>query len=130
MGKEEKKKGGIYMLKKLQIQTNRRDEMIDITHEAEAFLRKTGVKNGLALIYCPHTTAGITINENADPDVKRDMLRRFDEIYPWEHELGQAYGGKYGGTYESEYNRRLPACHHRRRPPDTRNMAGRLFLRI
>lgn len=75
------------MLKKLQIQTNRRDEMIDITHEAVAFLRKTGVKNGLALIYCPHTTAGITINENADPDVKRDMLRRFDEMYPWEHEL-------------------------------------------
>lgn len=63
------------MLKKMQIQTNRRDEMIDITHEAEAFLRKTGVKNGLALIYCPHTTAGITINENADPDVKRDMLK-------------------------------------------------------
>lgn len=68
------------MLKRLQIQTNRRDEMIDITHEAEVFLRETGVKNGLALIYCPHTTAGITINENADPDVKRDMLRRFDEV--------------------------------------------------
>ncbi len=57
MGKEEKKKGGIHMLKKLQIQTNKRDEMIDITHEAELFLRETGVKNGLALIYCPHTTA-------------------------------------------------------------------------
>jgi thiamine phosphate synthase YjbQ (UPF0047 family) len=112
MGKEEKKKGGIHMLKKLQIQTNKRDEMIDITHEAESFLRETGVRNGLALIYCPHTTAGITINENADPDVKRDMLRRFDEMYPWEHEL------------------RLSACHHRRRAPDTRNMAGRLFLRI
>ncbi|MED5048049.1 secondary thiamine-phosphate synthase enzyme YjbQ [Bacillus siamensis] len=81
------------MLKQLQIQTNRRDEMIGITHEAEAFLRETGVKNGLALIYCPHTTAGITINENADPDVKRDMLRRFDEVYPWEHALDRHMEG-------------------------------------
>ena len=47
----------------------------------------------MALIYCPHTTAGITINENADPDVKRDMLRRFDEMYPWEHELDRHMEG-------------------------------------
>ncbi|MEC1627784.1 secondary thiamine-phosphate synthase enzyme YjbQ, partial [Bacillus mojavensis] len=81
------------MLKTLQIKTNKRDEMIEITHEVEAFLQETGVANGAALIYCPHTTAGITINENADPDVKRDMLRRFDEIYPWDHELDRHIEG-------------------------------------
>lgn len=59
------------MLKTLQIKTTKRDEMIDITHEVETFLQETGITSGAALIYCPHTTAGITINENADPDVKK-----------------------------------------------------------
>ncbi|KJJ41032.1 hypothetical protein UM89_16320 [Bacillus subtilis] len=81
------------MLKTLQIKTAKRDEMIEITREVEAFLQETGVTSGAALIYCPHTTAGITINENADPDVKKDMLRRFDEVYPWEHELDRHMEG-------------------------------------
>jgi len=75
------------MLKKFSIQTNKRDEMIDITREVQHFVNELQVKEGISVIYCPHTTAGITINENADPDVKRDMVRRFDEVYPWEHEL-------------------------------------------
>lgn len=81
------------MLKTLQITTNKRDEMIEITREVETFLQETGVASGAALIYCPHTTAGITINENADPDVKKDMLRRFDEVYPWEHKLDRHMEG-------------------------------------
>ncbi|QXG62966.1 secondary thiamine-phosphate synthase enzyme YjbQ, partial [Bacillus spizizenii] len=81
------------MLKTLQINTSKRDEMIEITSEVEAFLQETGVTSGAALIYCPHTTAGITINENADPNVKTDMLRRFDEVYPWEHELDRHMEG-------------------------------------
>lgn len=95
------------MLKTLQIKTTKRDEMIDITREVEAFLQETGITSGAALIYCPHTTAGITINENADPDVKKDMLRRFDEVYPWEHEPGPPYGGQYSCTHEVEYSRSL-----------------------
>lgn len=75
------------MLKKFTIKTSKRDEMIDVTGEVHDFLSEAGVESGLALVYCPHTTAGITINENADPDVKRDLLRRFDEIYPWSHTL-------------------------------------------
>ncbi|TWP01896.1 hypothetical protein EUA35_15625 [Bacillus subtilis] len=65
------------MLKTLQIKTTKRDEMIDITREVEAFLQETGITSGAALIYCPHTTAGITINENADPDVKGYYFVRF-----------------------------------------------------
>lgn len=78
-----RKKGGVQMLKKQTVHTNRRDEMIEITDEVQAFVNELGIQEGTVLIYCPHTTAGITINENADPDVKSDMLRRFDETYPW-----------------------------------------------
>ena len=74
------------MLKKLTIRTNSRDEMIDITEEVRKYVNEQEVLEGVIYIYCPHTTAGITINENADPDVKHDMLMRWDEVYPWEHE--------------------------------------------
>jgi secondary thiamine-phosphate synthase enzyme len=67
------------------LRTSRRDEMIDITREVAAIVNKEQVTEGLAVIYCPHTTAGITIQENADPDVKHDVLMRLDEVYPWEH---------------------------------------------
>lgn len=67
------------------LQTARRDEMIDITRKVASIVAREGVKDGLAVVYCPHTTAGITIQENADPDVKHDILMRLDEVYPWEH---------------------------------------------
>ncbi|SDF90512.1 secondary thiamine-phosphate synthase enzyme [Fontibacillus panacisegetis] len=73
------------MLQKLEITTFKRDEMRDITREVRSVVNKSGVQNGLVLIYSPHTTAGITINENADPDVKHDVLMRLDEAYPWTH---------------------------------------------
>ncbi|ATH92935.1 hypothetical protein ACH95_21125 [Bacillus glycinifermentans] len=81
------------MLKKIAIQTNKRDEMLDITDEVQTFISEEEVSSGVVIVYCPHTTAGITINENADPDVKRDMLRRFDEVYPWEHRLDRHMEG-------------------------------------
>lgn len=67
------------------IQTHKRDEMYEITSTLEAYLEEQRVNDGVMYIYCPHTTAGITINENADPDVVHDMLMRLDEVYPWEH---------------------------------------------
>ncbi|KKK38515.1 hypothetical protein WQ57_07875 [Mesobacillus campisalis] len=73
------------MLKKFTLKTGTRDEMIDVTQQVEGFIEEKGIKEGSVVIYCPHTTAGITINENADPDVKMDMIRRFDEVYPWNH---------------------------------------------
>lgn len=53
-----------------------------ITSKALEALQKSGVKNGLCVVYCPHTTAGITINENADPDVVSDMLLGLKNAYP------------------------------------------------
>ncbi|TCN00717.1 secondary thiamine-phosphate synthase enzyme [Paenibacillus sp. BK033] len=67
------------------LQTSRRDEMIDITRKVASIVAREGIQDGLAVVYCPQTTAGIAIQENADPDVKHDILMRLDEVYPWEH---------------------------------------------
>lgn len=67
------------------LQTSMRDEWQDITTKVESQVAKSGVKEGHVVVYCPHTTAGITINENADPDVVKDVVMRLDEVYPWEH---------------------------------------------
>ncbi|GAB7389374.1 secondary thiamine-phosphate synthase enzyme YjbQ [Bacillaceae bacterium] len=73
------------MIHKLPLRTSKREEMIDITAEVARIVREEKLEDGVVIVYCPHTTAGITINENADPDVARDMLMRLDEVYPWEH---------------------------------------------
>jgi len=65
------------------VKTGRRTEMLDITSEIESELNKMGVKNGTCLIFVPHTTAGITINENADPDVRTDIENSLDDLIPW-----------------------------------------------
>mgnify|MGYP000003499691 CR=1 FL=1 len=54
--------------------------MYNITARLREVIRESGVQSGLAVVYCPHTTAGITINENADPDVRSDMASVFDRL--------------------------------------------------
>lgn len=56
--------------------------MVDITEMIKADIKESGVKDGIVVVYCPHTTAGITINENADPDVVRDLIYGFEKVYP------------------------------------------------
>ncbi|WP_274648924.1 secondary thiamine-phosphate synthase enzyme YjbQ [Paenibacillus humicola] len=73
------------MLVKRTLKTSRRDEMIDITREVAAIVSGWTFTDGAVIVYCPHTTAGIAIQENADPDVKHDVLMRLEEVYPWEH---------------------------------------------
>ncbi|WP_100399934.1 secondary thiamine-phosphate synthase enzyme YjbQ [Bacillus sp. FJAT-44742] len=73
------------MLTKLSINTATRDEMTDITSKVKNFIKESNVVSGIVTVYTAHTTAGITVNENADPDVKHDMLMRLDEVYPWDH---------------------------------------------
>lgn len=74
-------------LSSFSLQTTKHDQMIEITHDVMQIVTASKIQNGMALVYCPHTTAGIAINENADPDVVRDVLRRLDEQYPWDHQL-------------------------------------------
>lgn len=65
---------------RLNIITTKRCELIDITKDAAAAIRETGVKDGSAIIYCPHTTAGITINEAADPSVAGDISMKTGKL--------------------------------------------------
>ncbi len=62
--------------------TKRQQEFVDITGFLRQAIAEAGVTAGLAVVYCPHTTAGITINENADPDVVRDILATLDRVFP------------------------------------------------
>ncbi len=73
------------MLKTFELRTDHHDQMIDVTSEVETWIKEQGVQDGIVIVTTLHTTAGLTVNENADPDVKTDMLRRFSEVYPWEH---------------------------------------------
>lgn len=61
-------------MKTITIATRKKDELIDITAEVQTILREETIESGACIIFTPHTTAAITINENADPDVQRDIL--------------------------------------------------------
>ena len=64
------------------IRTTARCEMIDITDRVAALVKESGIQDGSCLVFVPHTTAAVTINENADPDVPRDILASLDRIIP------------------------------------------------
>ena len=64
------------------VRTAKRNEMIDVTDRVAAIVSRLGVKEGMAIVSVPHTTAACTINENADPDVRHDMLRKLEELIP------------------------------------------------
>jgi len=68
--------------KDFHISTRNRNEFVDITGQVGAVVDKAGVKEGDAIVYCPHTTAGITVNENADPSVIHDILLTLEELIP------------------------------------------------
>ena len=68
----------------LSIRTRDRSEMVDITSQVEGELRRSGLEDGVCFIYVPHTTAGITINENADPSVIADIQATLNRLVPWE----------------------------------------------
>lgn len=70
-------------MKELIVHTSRRDEFVDITGAVQQIVTGSGVADGVCLVVVPHTTAGITINENADPDVVADMRHALDQLVPW-----------------------------------------------
>ena len=68
----------------LSVKTHERTELIDVTSEVNQLVKKSGTDQGLCMVYVPHTTAGVTINESADPSVKTDMLMVLNQMVPWE----------------------------------------------
>jgi secondary thiamine-phosphate synthase enzyme len=81
-------------VQRLQVRTKQRCELRDITAEVDGVVRGSGVSEGLCTIFVPHTTAGVTINENADPTVVRDILRELEKLVPfqdgYEHREGNS----------------------------------------
>ena len=69
-----------------------KEHFYNITPQVREAISKSGVSDGFAVVFCPHTTAGITINENADPDVVHDMLIGLDKAYPDRPEFRHAEG--------------------------------------
>lgn len=65
------------------LKTNARTEMIDITAQVQALVDRRGIQQGTCMVYVPHTTAGVTINEHADPAVRDDILMVLNQMVPW-----------------------------------------------
>jgi secondary thiamine-phosphate synthase enzyme len=82
------------MFNQIEVRTPSHSCMIDITEQVERLVTKSGVEEGVCCVFVPHTTAGVTINENADPTVRSDILKELDKIVPWndayDHSEGNA----------------------------------------
>ena len=71
------------MLKEITIQTNTQTQILDITAQVQNAVGESGIAEGLCCVFIPHTTAGVTINENADPSVRQDILMELNKIIPF-----------------------------------------------
>jgi len=69
-------------MKKFDVQTGSREVFVDITRQVEEEVRKSDIKSGICIVYVPHTTAAVTINENADPTVRQDILMMLRKAVP------------------------------------------------
>ena len=80
--------------REIQVKTKARNELVDITPQVEKVVEEAGIAEGICMVVIPHTTAGITINENADPSVKADIIAKLDELVPagdrYHHQEGNA----------------------------------------
>ncbi|MHC4205177.1 MAG: secondary thiamine-phosphate synthase enzyme YjbQ [Planctomycetota bacterium] len=88
------------------ISTKSRSQMIDITSQVGSLVNQSGVTNGDVIVYCPHTTAAITINENADPSVPHDMLLTLEQLLP-QHRSGYRHSE---GNSDSHCKSSLIGC--------------------
>jgi len=80
------------MMKKMSVSTKSHTEFIDITSEISSIVEKSGVKDGIVVVYVPHTTAGITINESADPAVVSDIINTLEKNVPWDDRYRHSEG--------------------------------------
>ena len=78
-------------MKILKVRSHHREELVEFTEQVERELQQSSAKEGIVVLYVQHTTAGLTVNENADPDVPRDMLHAFRTLIP-QHGMGFRHG--------------------------------------
>jgi secondary thiamine-phosphate synthase enzyme len=75
----------------LKVRSHQREELVEFTSEVQSKLKESGAREGIVVLYVQHTTAGLTVNENADPDVPRDMLHLLRTLIP-QHGMGFRHG--------------------------------------
>jgi len=80
------------MLKEITIQTNTQTQILDITSQVQKVVRESGIAEGLCCVFVPHTTAGVTINENADPSVKQDIVMELNKVIPFNDDYSHLEG--------------------------------------
>ena len=88
------------------LSTKSRNQMVDITSQVRSLVEKSGITDGDVIVYCPHTTAAITINENADPSVPHDMLLTLEQLMP-QHRSGYRHSE---GNSDSHCKSSLVGC--------------------
>lgn len=75
----------IEMIQTFQVRTSKKTEFVDITRSVQEAIKKTGVEEGICFIFIPHTTAAVTVNENADPSVCQDILMELNNLVPFQN---------------------------------------------
>ncbi|MBU1700994.1 MAG: secondary thiamine-phosphate synthase enzyme YjbQ [Candidatus Eisenbacteria bacterium] len=72
------------MMTTIPVETRQHAQLVDITHLVQKAVKESGIQTGVVTVFVPHTTAAVTINENADPDVVHDLLADLERIVPWD----------------------------------------------
>jgi len=80
------------MSEQIDVRTPAHACLVDITGQVERIVSRSGIKEGVCCLFVPHTTAGVTINENADPTVRSDILKELDKIVPWRDDYDHSEG--------------------------------------
>lgn len=80
------------MMKTIPVSIGARTEFIDVTGKVQQVIKESGVKDGTCTVYVPHTTAAVTINENADPSVRRDILSSLNRLIPFDDNYSHSEG--------------------------------------
>ena len=80
------------MIQTFQVRTSKQIEFIDITRSVQEAVKETGAEDGVCIVFVPHTTAGITINENADPSVVQDIIMELNKIVPFKDQYHHLEG--------------------------------------
>lgn len=80
------------MLKEITVKTNTQTQFLDITAQVQKVVGESGIAEGLCCVFVPHTTAGVTINENADPSVKQDIVMELNKVIPFDDNYSHLEG--------------------------------------
>jgi len=80
------------MIRQLRVKTNSKTELVDITQGVQRLVTESGIRTGLCYVYVPHTTSGVTINENTDLNVGRDILKELNKVIPFDDNYGHNEG--------------------------------------